>query len=94
MGCARDLKKMEFAMILAFLATPLGRYLAGAMAAFVVFGAWLTTRDYKQQAIGAQKLAAKMEKAADANAQKAEAARRSADQLPPDRLRDKYFRDN
>jgi hypothetical protein len=85
---------MERAMILAFLATPLGRYLAGALAAFVVFGAWLTTRDYKQQAIGAQKLAAKMEKAADANAQKAEAARRSADQLPPDRLRDKYFRDN
>jgi hypothetical protein len=94
MGCARDLEKMERAMILAFLATPLGRYLAGAMAAFVVFGAWLTTRDYKQQAIGAQKLAAKMEKASDENAKKAEAARRSVDALPPDRLRDKYFRDN
>ena len=36
---------------------------------------------------------ARVEKKSNANAQKAETARRSADKLPPDRLRDKYFRD-
>jgi hypothetical protein len=46
-----------------------------------------------QRSKGEQVAVAKMEKKANANAQKAQTARRSADQLPADGLRDRYTRD-
>lgn len=76
-------------MILTFLATPLGR---GAIVVAALVLALIVNNSH-QRSIGAQKVVAKMEKAADANAQKAEAARKSVDALPDDRLRDKHFRD-
>ena len=76
-------------MILSFLATRWGGIVAGVLFALFAFG----INNVHQQRKGADKLAAKMEKASNANAQKAEAARRFADELPPDRLRDGYFRD-
>ena len=48
---------------------------------------------HHQRAIGAERIVAKMEKASNANAKKADAARNSVDKLPDERLRDKYFRD-
>lgn len=76
-------------MILTLLATPLGR---GAIVVAALVLALIVNNSH-QRSVGASKLAAKMEKAADANAQKAEAARKSVDALPDDRLRDKHFRD-
>ncbi len=76
-------------MILSFLATRAGGIVAGVLFALVALG----VNNLHQQRKGAEKVVAKMEKASNANAQKAEAARRSADELPPDRLRDGYFRD-
>lgn len=46
-----------------------------------------------QRSVGASKEIAKIEKRATANAQKADAARRSVDKLPADGLLDKYTRD-
>jgi hypothetical protein len=46
-----------------------------------------------QRAIGSQKTLAKIERASNANAEKAERARRSVAALPPDGLRDSYRRD-
>ena len=46
-----------------------------------------------QRSVGASKEIAKIEKRSLANAQKADAARRSVDKLPPDGLLDKHFRD-
>ena len=46
-----------------------------------------------QRSVGASKEVAKIEKRATANAQKADAARRSVDGIPADGLRDKYTRD-
>ena len=46
-----------------------------------------------QRSVGASKEIAKIEKRSLANAQKADAARRSVDKLPPDGLLDKYTRD-
>lgn len=46
-----------------------------------------------QRSVGANKEVAKIEKRATANAQKADAARRSVDKLPADGLLDKYTRD-
>jgi hypothetical protein len=76
-------------MVLSFLATPLGR---GAVVVAALVLAFLVNNSH-QRSIGAEKVVAKMEKAADANAKKAEAARKSVDAIPNDRLRDKHFRD-
>jgi cytochrome oxidase assembly protein ShyY1 len=46
-----------------------------------------------QRSVGAAKEVAKIEKRSLANAQKADAARRSVDAIPADELRDKYARD-
>jgi uncharacterized membrane protein (DUF106 family) len=75
--------------ILTLLATPLGR---GAIVVLALVLALIVNNSH-QRSIGAEKVVAKMEKAADANAKKAEAARKSVDAIPDDRLRDKHFRD-
>lgn len=46
-----------------------------------------------QQAIGAQKVVAKIEKATNENVKKADAARRSVDRIPDSGLLDAYRRD-
>ena len=46
-----------------------------------------------QRAIGESKAVAKMERAADANAKKADAVRRSVERTADDRLFDRYRRD-
>lgn len=46
-----------------------------------------------QRSVGASKEIAKIEKRATANAQKADAARRSVDRIPDAELHDKYTRD-
>ena len=61
-----------------------------ALVALVAF--WQADR-VVQRSVGANKEIAKIEKRANANATKADAARRSVDKLPPDGLRDTYFRD-
>lgn len=66
---------------------------SGALILFVACGVALILNNSHQRSIGAEKVVAKMEQTAHANAKKADDARRSAEQLPPDRLRDKYFRD-
>lgn len=76
-------------LILSFLATTLGRWVAIGLGASVLVGSFA----YSHQRKGAAKLRAKIERAADANAAKAETARRDAARLPADRLRDKYARD-
>lgn len=48
---------------------------------------------YSNQRKGAEKLRAKIERAADANAKKADAARKHVGRLPADGLRDSYARD-
>lgn len=78
--------------IAAFLGTLWGRVAlgAGVVVALVGLRAWDVST---QQAIGAGKVVAKIEKAANENARKAEDARRSVDRLPADRLRDRHSRD-
>lgn len=61
-----------------------------AFVALVGLRAWDVST---QQAKGAEKAVAKIEKAANENARKAEDARRSVDRLPADRLRDRHSRD-
>ena len=74
---------------LAFLITPFGRW---AAIAAMVFAVWFGfARHFENK--GASRVVAQIEKKVEANAKKADAARRSADELPADRLRDKYFRD-
>ena len=75
--------------ILALLATPLGR---GAIVAVALVLALIVNNSH-QRSVGAEKVVAKMEKAADANVKKADAARRAVDGLPVERLRDKWTRD-
>ncbi len=56
-----------------FLLSPIGRWVAGVLAVSVVFGAWLTNRDHKQQAIGAEKVfVASKKEGAKANAKSQE----------------------
>ena len=62
------------------------------IAVISVFVAWQGDRA-SQRSKGAQTAVAKMESNANANAKKAETARRSVDKLPTDSLRDTYFRD-
>jgi hypothetical protein len=76
-------------MILGFLATTLGRWLAIAIGGVVLVGAF----KMHEQSKGAAKERARIERAADENASKAEAARRAVSKLPVERLRDPYQRD-
>ncbi len=59
----------------------------------VVSGGLVASFAYSNQRKGAEKLRAKIERAADANAKKADAARKHVGQLPADGLRDSYARD-
>lgn len=77
---------------LLFFATLKGKLAVGA--AIVLALVSLRACDvHKQREIGADKAVARMEKAADENAAKAEKARQSIDRVPADRLRDQYRRD-
>jgi hypothetical protein len=78
--------------IISFFGTFLGR--ASMVAALVA--SVLTWRAYdihQQRSIGEERAQVKMEKAANANAKKADKVRRSVDAIPADRLRDRYWRD-
>ncbi len=75
--------------LLSFLLTPLGRW---AGIALMLAAAWFGfARHYENK--GASRVVAQIEKKANDNAKKADAARRSVEHLPDERLRDKYFRD-
>lgn len=78
--------------IAAWLGTLWGRVAlgAGVVVALVGLRAWDVSN---QRAIGAQKTVAKIERAADANAKKADAARRSVERAPGSVLDDRYRRD-
>lgn len=58
-----------------------------------VAGGLVASFAYSNQRKGAAKERAKIERAADANARKADAARKSVSAVPADGLRDKYARD-
>lgn len=64
----------------------MGMFAAGLLAAW---GAWLWQHDGRV----VEKERARVEQKANENAAKANAARRGAEQLPSDRLRDRYCRD-
>lgn len=75
-----------------FFGTVLGRVaLAGGL--FASFVAWRAYDIHEQRGIGEQRAQVQMEKNANANAQKAEKARRSVDDIPAGSLRDRYRRD-
>lgn len=76
-------------MILSFLATRMGGVVAGVLFALLALLAYGSD----QQRKGAEKVVAKMEKATNENVKKADAARRSVDGIPNERLRDKFTRD-
>ena len=69
-----------------------GTWIVIAVAFVALIGVWQGDRALQRQK-GAATAVAKMEKKANANAQKADAARRSVDKLPADGLLDKYTRD-
>ena len=72
-----------------WLTTPFGRWAAiAAMAAL----AWASAAVHYETK-GANRAVAKIETRNEANVHKANSARKSADTLPVDRLRDGYFRD-
>lgn len=78
--------------IIAFFGTFLGR--ASMVAALVAsLVAWRAYDIHNQRSIGEERAQVKMEKAANANAKKAEKARNSVQSIPDDRLRDRYQRD-
>lgn len=78
--------------IIAFFGTFLGRAsMVAALLASLV--AWRAGDVHQQHSIGEERAQVKMEKAANANAQKAEKARNSVQSIPADRLRDRYRRD-
>ncbi|ADJ22002.1 hypothetical protein Hden_1595 [Hyphomicrobium denitrificans ATCC 51888] len=62
--------------------------LGGALIASLI--TWFA---YEQRSIGAAKTVAKIEQRTQANVEKAQAARRSVETLPADRLTDRYRRD-
>ena len=72
-----------------WLTTPLGRW--AAIAAMAVL-AWASAAVHFENK-GARRVMAKIETRNEANVHKANSARKSADTLPVDRLRDGYFRD-
>lgn len=80
---------IQIAALLAGWPARIGVIVAG-LVALVGLRAW---DKQHQQAIGAGKVVAKIEKAANENARKADDARRSVDRLPADRLRDRFTRD-
>lgn len=65
-------------MILTFLATALGRWVASALVVLVAFGGWLFVHDRKVERRGAEKHAAKIEKANDQAVKTADRARASS----------------
>ena len=75
--------------LLAFFVSPLGRIAAAALGVVVFLSAFA----FEQRSKGAAKAVAKIEERNHENATKADRARRSADSLSDDRLRDPYFRD-
>jgi hypothetical protein len=75
-----------------FFATLKGRLAVGAAIILALVGVRMWDVS-KQRAIGAERAVANMERAADANALKAEKARKSVSDVPADRLRDAYRRD-
>lgn len=78
--------------IISFFGTFLGRAsMVAALAASLL--AWRAWDIHKQRSIGEERAQIKMEKNANANAQKAEKARRSVDDIPAGSLRDRYRRD-
>ena len=78
--------------VISFFGTFLGR--ASMVAAIVAsLLAWRAYDIHNQRSIGEERAQIKMEKAANANAKKADKARNSAQSIPVDRLRDKYWRD-
>ncbi len=75
--------------VITFLASRLGQGVVIVSALVLAF----LFNNAHQRSIGASRVVAKMEKAADAKTSKAETARRSVDRIPDERLRDKFFRD-
>jgi hypothetical protein len=67
----------------------LGLQIGVVVVVAVSAAAWLKIHDSKVVSVER----ARVEQKSNANAEKANAARRSADKLPPDRLRDKFCRD-
>ena len=83
------LAKEGLSRMLPFLLTPIGR-IAGTFAILAI--AWFGfARHYENK--GASRVVAKIEKGNNANAEKANAARRSVDDTPADSLFDNYRRD-
>lgn len=76
-------------MIMGLLAS---RY-AGPAIGVVALVIAILVNNAHQRSIGAEKVVAKIEKATNENVKKADAARRSVDGVPVERLRDKYTRD-
>jgi uncharacterized membrane protein (DUF106 family) len=76
-------------MILTFLASRLGQGFVIVIALVLA----LIVNNAHQRSIGAEKVVAKIEKATNENVKKADAARRSVDGVPVERLRDKWTRD-
>lgn len=75
-------------MIITALKSLSGQIMVVFLAATAAWG-WLKMHDRKI----VQEERARVEAKSNQNAQKADAARRSASKLPPDRLRDKWCRD-
>lgn len=75
--------------VVTFLASRLGQ---GVVIVSALVLAYLANNAH-QRRVGAERVVAKMERAADANAKKADVVRRSVDGLPSDRLRDAWTRD-
>lgn len=69
-----------------------GTWVVLGVALVALLGVWQSDRALQRQK-GAATAVAKMEKKANANAQKADAARRSVDKLADAELHDKYTRD-
>lgn len=77
-----------------FLARLEGQAIAIGLALLAAWG-WLYAHDTSIKSTALETERARVEMKADENVQKADAARRTVDDLPPDRLRkfDKYCRD-
>ena len=89
--CVRVLAVVEAKgrVMIYWLTTPLGRWAAIAAMAGL---AWASAAVHYETK-GANRAVAKIETRNNVNVKKAESARRSADTLPAERLRDGYFRD-
>jgi len=78
--------------VISFFGTFVGRASMVAALGVSLLG-WRAWDIHKQRSIGEERAQIKMEKTANANAQKAEKARRSVDDIPAGSLRDRYRRD-